>query len=688
MPAMTSRKRTSLSRGGARDWSLVAVSWLLALPSLRAADLNAPASVADLPPVSPAAAQAQAAAVPTPAAAQLTRADAEAWLDGFLPHTLGGGDIAGAVVVVVKDGRILLQKGYGYSDVARKAPVNPQRTLFRPGSISKLFTWTAAMQLVEQGKLDLDRDINDYLDFKITPAFGNPITLRHLLTHTPGFEETVKEFYLYDPRKLEPLDVYVKRHTPKRIYPPGAIAAYSNYGTTLAGYIVQRVSGERFEEYIERHIFRPLDMASSSFYQPLPPPLAALMSQGYERASAAPGPFEIFGPNPAGALSASATDIAHFMIAHLQQGGYEGRSILQPATIRMMHTFRSPSTPAALNSMLLGFYQIDRNGRRIIGHGGDTEFFHSHVNLYLDENVGIFLSFNSKGESGAVYSARTALVDGFTDRYFPPLSRGERDSQQQTMPTAAEHARMAEGLYEPSRRFETTFLSPVIALTQTRVSADSSGILEVSSLLAPNDRPKRWREVGSFVWQEIDGQDRLVMTIEGGRVTAIRESDDPATVLLRAPVWRASSWSLPLLLSSLSILLMTVIAWPIAALIRRHYGAPLKLNQHEAFAYRGVRVAALANMVFLAGWLVVLQPLLSNGLDFFSASVDPWFQVLRVMGLLVVAAALVAIWSAWQTCRGRRGWVAKTWSVLLALVCVAFLWFASIFHWIGFSLNY
>ena len=125
-------------------------------------------------------------------APELTATDVDTWLDGMMPYALQTGDIAGAVVVVVKDGRVLTQRGFGYSDMKTLQPVDPERTLFRPGSTSKLFTWTAVMQQVQAGKLDLDRDINDYLDFKIPPAFGQPITLRHLMTHTAGFEEAVK----------------------------------------------------------------------------------------------------------------------------------------------------------------------------------------------------------------------------------------------------------------------------------------------------------------------------------------------------------------------------------------------------------------------------------------------------------------------------------------------------------------
>src|SRR5581483_3903114 len=172
---------------------------------------------------------------------EMTPDDVSAFLDGLMPQQLAKDDIAGAVISVVKDGKVIFAKGYGYSDVKAKTPVSADNTLFRPGSISKLFTWTAVMQQVEQGKLDLDRDVNDYLDFKIPAKFGKPITLRNIMTHTPGFEETIEELFVKDAKDLKPLGDYLKQHLPTRIYPPGSTPAYSNYATAMAGYIVQRV---------------------------------------------------------------------------------------------------------------------------------------------------------------------------------------------------------------------------------------------------------------------------------------------------------------------------------------------------------------------------------------------------------------------------------------------------------------
>ena len=154
------------------------------------------------------------------------------------------GDIAGAVVAVVKDGQIVTERGYGYSDVENAKPVDPKLTLFRPGSVSKLFTWTAVMQLVEQGKIDLDADINKYLDFQIPPRDGKPITMRNLMQHTAGFEEQVKDIISEDPNGPG-FEELVKRWTPTRVFDAGTTPAYSNYGASLAGYIVSASPASR-----------------------------------------------------------------------------------------------------------------------------------------------------------------------------------------------------------------------------------------------------------------------------------------------------------------------------------------------------------------------------------------------------------------------------------------------------------
>ena len=220
-----------------------------------------------------------------------------------MPYAIERGDVAGAVVAVVKNGEVIFAKGYGFADVKNHKPVDAERTMFRPGSISKLFTWTAVMQLVEQGKLDLDHDVNDYLDFKIPARSDGPITLRNIMTHTPGFEEQIKALIVSDPKQLVPLQVYAREKTPVRIFKAGSTPAYSNYATALAGYIVERVSGQSFDDYLDAHLFKPLEMSHATFRQPLPAAFEADMSKGYALGSQPPKPYEIVIAAPAGSLA-------------------------------------------------------------------------------------------------------------------------------------------------------------------------------------------------------------------------------------------------------------------------------------------------------------------------------------------------------------------------------------------------
>src|SRR5579885_2996455 len=360
-------------------------------------------------------AQTAAPAEPVP---EMSPADIGAFLDGLVPQQLARDDIAGAVVVVVKDGKVLFAKGYGYADVERHRPVSPSETLFRVGSISKLFTWTALMQLIEQGRVDLDADVNRYLDFTIPPALGQPVTVRELFTHTPGFQESLEDLFVPTAAELRPLGRYLATHVPARIYPPGTVPAYSNYGAALAGYIVERVSGMPFNDYVERYLFSPLAMTHASFRQPLPAALEPLMSRGYFVASRPAQPFEIVQAYPAGSLSASGEDMAHFMIAQLEGGQYQGVRILQPDTVAQMQSRQFGLSPW-MHASALGFYEESRNGHRIIGHGGDTVFFHSDLHLMPDAHLGFFVSYNSQGREASSAQDRSYLWHRFLDRYFP-----------------------------------------------------------------------------------------------------------------------------------------------------------------------------------------------------------------------------------------------------------------------------
>ncbi len=615
---------------------------------------------------------------------ELTRADLAAWLDGYLPYALDNGDIAGAVVVVVKDGQVLLQKGYGYSDIEKRVPVDPAGTLFRPGSVSKLFTWTAVMQLVEQGKLDLDADLNQYIDFKIPPRDGKPITLRQAMTHTTGLEEQLRALITTRKEGITSLETALKYWVPERIHAPGATPAYSNYATALAGYIVQRVSGEPFDVYIARHIFQPLGMAHSSFSQPLQPALLAKMSKGYDKASdGVAKDYEFIGLAPAGSLAATGADMGRFMLAHLQDGAYGDARILKAETAQAMHSTGQASI-GPLNRMMLGFYETSVNGHRAIAHGGDTTLFHSDLELFLDDGIGLYISMNSNGRDGATGVIRGVLSRSFADRYLPgPKGRAPAlDAAQAKL-----HTQQMVGHYESSRRPQSNFMSLVNMLGQVAVVANEDGTISVPLSMGTNGVPRKWREVSPYLWQDVDGSDRLAADVVDGKVTRFTmEPYAPIMVFERLSTWR--SLSLPLLVASLSVLLLTVLAWPVSALVRRYYGARYALSGLDARAHRLARFTALAVLLSIGGMLGFVAAML-NDLELTGPASDKWINLLRLFATVVLpAGAAISAWNGWHVLRSQRRWLAKLWAVLLALSCLFLLWVGFANHVIGYGAYY
>jgi CubicO group peptidase (beta-lactamase class C family) len=663
--------------------SLQVVLWSAAIAFTASAFAQGPEPAA--PPKAAAATASPAAPESRPAGTpQLTGTDVEAWLDGFMPFTLRTADIPGAVVVVVKDGATLLQKGYGFSDVEKRTPVDPEQTLFRPGSVSKLFTWTAVMQLVEQGKLDLDADVNQYLDFKIPDFEGQPITLRNIMTHTPGFEEQYKGLILADAADVKDLSEYVKESTPARLFAPGTTPAYSNYATALAGYIVARTSGMSFDDYLDKFVFAPLEMTSSSMRQPLPEALLARMSLGYPRASEDAKPYELITPAPAGSLASSGADMAHFMIAHLQNGRYGDNRILREETARLMHDSALTIFPR-VNRMLLGFYESNYNGHRVISHGGDTQWFHSDLSLFIDDGVGLYISMNAPGKEGASSKVRGALFEEFADRYFPAdVPAGEVDEK-----TAAEHAALIAGTYSISRRMETNFFSLLGFIGQYRVTVNEDGT--ITSPLWPDAAGNlfKWREVEPFVWRAVGGKELLSARVEDGRVTGFTFEPLSAILIFEpTPAYKSPAWLMPLVGAGLMALVLTTLAWPVTALTRRHYRVAYPLAGEDARAHRWVRYAALAAVTLTVAWLTTVITALEK-LSLLSGSLDWWFWMLQLLSPIVyVGAAAIGVWNAWVVLKSARRWYAKLWAVLLAIAFLALLWVALVYHLIAFDLQY
>jgi CubicO group peptidase (beta-lactamase class C family) len=642
-------------------------------PSLAPATAPAAAPQATVPP----------AAAPAAAPAALTADDVNAWLDGYMPYALHAGDIAGAVVAIVKDGQIVTERGFGYSDVEKRAPVDPKLTLFRPGSVSKLFTWTAVMQQAEQGKIDLDADVNQYLDFKIPARDGKPVTMRELMQHVAGFEEQAKGIMSDDP-KSPGFEALLKQWVPERVFAAGTTPAYSNYGASLAGYIVQRVSGEAFDDYIDKHIFAPLDMQHSSFRQPLPANLEPLMSKGYPQASEPAKPYEIVGPAPAGSLASPAEDMAHFMIAHLQNGEYHGNRILKAETAEMMHNSPLTILPP-LNRMELGFFETNINGREVIAHLGDTQNFHTSLHLFLKENVGFYVSFNSPGKAGAAGGLRGALFDDFADRYFPAAETSATAVDEKA---SAAHAAMLKGHWVNSRGSQSSFLAAVGLFGQTKLGVNDKGEL-VSPLNGLNGKPRHWVETTPFVWRDADGHERLAAKVVDGN--AVRFSIDgisPFMVFDRVPGYANSAWLVPALYFALGALLLTAVFWPVTAIVRRRFGASLALDPDALRVYRLSKIGSILLLAGLGLWAFTVIRMF-NDFNNLTNKFNGNIRFAEAFGILAFLSGSAFIaWNLWTVWNGTRRWPAKVWSIVLALSAFIVLWIAFSFNLFSFGIYY
>lgn len=614
-----------------------------------------------------------------PASRVLTADDVNAWLDGFLPYSIESGGVAGAVVVVVKDGKLLTARSYGYSDVRARKPIDPDRTLMRPGSISKLFAWTAVMQQVEAGKIDLDKDINTYLDFKIPAAYGKPITMRHLMTHTAGFEETAKYLIVERVEQKHSLDEVLKRWVPTRIYAPGTMPAYSNYGASLAAYIVERVSGETFENYVQRHIFTPLGMLHSSFEQPLPPRLAPLLSKGYNLASEDPKPFEIIEMGPAGALSSTGADMARFMLAFLDNRG----ALVSPETRARMFADVNRPIPG-LPAMGLGFYHEDRNGEVIVGHGGDTNWFHSDLHLIVDKGVGLYMSFNSAGKDNAAHVIRQRLFEQFMARYFPDTGPEPR-----TTTTAREHGRLMAGHYFLSRASTTNWLRFIGLMGEANVILNSDDTISVSALVDPAGTPKRWREVAPFQWREVGGSGRLAAKVENGRVTVFSNADfAPIFLFVRASGDYDAGWILPTILVALGVMLITALAWPVIAGMRKVYGYRSPLAGRPLMLNRVMLLTAVVSIMAAAGWMGMMGAIDSD-VGLLDGRLDIWMRVIQLLEIVGIVGTLVSIYNAYVTVGSAgRSVVAKIWSIAVPLAGLFLAWVVLTMGLLTFGLDY
>ncbi|HZG43323.1 MAG TPA: serine hydrolase [Longimicrobium sp.] len=610
-------------------------------------------------------------------------AELETFLDGLLGKEMEEHHIAGAAISVVKDGKLLFAKGYGYANLENGIPVDPDQTIFRIGSVGKVFTWTAVMQLVEQGKLDLDADINTYLDFRIPGTYPQPVTLKHLMTHTSGFEDRWLETVVADARELVPARDWLVTNSPGRVRPPGEAAGYSNYNAMLAGYIVARVSGQPYDQYIQEHIFDPLGMRHSTARSPVPPELRALASVGYRYVDGVFQPFPDYTLQPAGlpsgAHQASVTDMAHFMIAHLEHGRYSDETIaeariLEASTARQMQSTLYAPDPRLLG-MAYGFADISDNGQRTLGHEGYGPPMNSQLLLLPDQQLGIFVAYNSLGaRDGGLTTQHMGFQRAFFDHYYPAAAAAPI----QPPVDFAERASRFVGLYGQSNSHSTTPEKVIGLFGALEVSAPGDGTL----LIPMEGLELRFVEVEPLYFRQVDGPFALVFREDDrGRVTHLFADIQPQNAFVKLNWYDTPGFNMALALGCVLVFLSMIPVAFIRFMRNRRAGGDRGPDS------RGARVAgwiilgiSLLNLLFLVGIVIWFRPMRPSELHGISGIVEIVLG-LGVLAAVLTAGALVSTILAWKN--SYWGIAGRAYYTLVTIAAVAFVWFLNSWNWLG-----
>jgi len=605
----------------------------------------------------------------------------EAFLDQFFAEQMEVSNLPGAVFVLVKDGEILVAKGYGYADLENQRPFVPAETLVLPGSVGKLFTAMAVMQLVEQGKLDLDVDVKEYLDdFQIPDTYPEPVTVGDLLTHTGGFDERFIGAAVSAPEELLPLGQYVAQNMPARVMPAGDNISYCNHCYALAGYLVEKVSDIPWEQYVDENILLPLEMSRSTCRQPPPADLAADLAIGYTYASGAytQAGEPLMNMAPAGALYATATDMAHFMIAHLQKGRYGEARILHEDTFEDLHERGFRNHPQLGAYTYGGFGEVSANGQRILAKGGDVGGFSSTLILLPDENLGFFASFNAAIDLFGAEEPREELLSQFLDHYYPM-------QEQRVSPQASPDLRRVSGSYRWNRYTRTTIekaLNP-IALLQFHVMAGDDGTLTVRSVV-PLVEGAHYTEVEPLLFRRLDGTSYIAFREdEGGRITHMFGAigQEPAT--FEKVAWYETDRFQLGLIALLLLAFLSALAWPVTYVIRRIGRGQGQDPRPARLARLLAALLSILNLVFMVGFAAALMQGLTGALPY----PPPWFVALLVIPILTsILAIVLAIFTV-------LAWKDGYWSLLgrlhysvVTLAALAFVWFANYWNLLGFKL--
>ncbi|MFH9349461.1 serine hydrolase domain-containing protein [Kitasatospora sp. NPDC017646] len=593
--------------------------------------------------------------------------------DEIVPKLLAEHKIPGAAVSVVAGGQQVFAGGYGVSDVPNRTPVDPARSAFFMGSDAKVFTAVAVLQQVRAGKLDLHADVNTYLTaFKIRDSYpGHPVTVENLLTHTGGFDDTFMGLAEAEPQRSGGLGAALAAHQPDRVRAPGVTAAYDNYGVALAGYLVEVVSGQPFDQYVAQHVLQPLGMDRTTFTQPHPAPIDADLAHGYRPEGGGQTETKgLYGPlTPTGAAAVTtASDMGRLMLAQLQGGSVDGRSILdrEGAVLLLARHFGPDQRMPGMAYLL---EQRNRNGQQLLVKDGDVPGFHSNLALLPARGVGLYVTVNGDGEGSTGGWMTQQVLNDFVDRFYPAAGAAG----------AVAPAGVGGDLSKFTGDFRSTRVSQsnltkAAALMGSVHIAARDGRLVVTGPVTrdPSAGETQWEQVQPGLFRQVGGSSQIAFELNGdGEVTSMLTDGDPTIAYEPLAWYQAPELHQRIALGSLAVLVLTVIGWGVAAVVRAARGrgrAGQPVARLLGWLTGAVLVVATGCFALLTSDSNALNQTLFLGDSPLLKVVPAMYLGAAVLTLLMVICAVVAWRQGWWGVFGRLHYTGVTVAALVFLV--------------------
>jgi CubicO group peptidase (beta-lactamase class C family) len=582
---------------------------------------------------------------------QIDSSEFETVMDDFFAEKMAAYHIPGAVFVVVQDGEILLAKGYGVSDIDQQSLVSPDKTLFHLGSIAKLMTATAVMQLVERGKLDLHADVNRYLSsFQIDDTYPHPVTLLHLLTHTSGLEQHGIGTGARSADDFVDLSTYLQQRPPQRLMPPGEVIIYSSVGIAIAGQVVEEVTGDPFAEYVRQHIFKPLHMTHSAFVEPPNYPTTnSAIGYRYQKGKYIPYTETYYSlVAPGGDFVSTGLDMANFMFAYLENGSLADAQLLKPETVQYVQAQQVTNHPE-LRGRAIGFSEWTENEQRAIFHDGGAPGFLSRVFLVPEHRLGFFLAYNN----GNAYRFKQEATSELLDLYFPDsnIEKELSTPEPNLNPSISEFA----GYYRDYELSPSDIGKLSTLLNQIPVTVIDDQHIRVGST--------EYSRVAPILFQTPDGTNYAAFRVDDGEITHL---------LLGTAAFERVNW-----FETQPFQTGLIVAFGLTFLIAVFSPLFTSLNMQPSSLFRWyASLICLLNLVFLIGLTLNLMSILHDpwSLIYGPTPTTKYLLIIPLVTSVLTLGLIVLALLAWRyEYWSLIGRISYTWVAITALGFIPFL---------------